>query len=329
MHRGGRLFIFGLACIGGGVTSVAHAQADWRFAHPNADMRISVNLQAVLKSPTITAMVKKAEEGPQDQSAQVHFVLGLLSSIDRVSISARQTSSASLASKDSDALVLVTGSFDPSSIRSMFPSTGAGQVKQVGPHAILIGQGASFTQAVQRMAGPALARPSDELEQSDIWIAGSSALLSQPTSQTVPPAFKAMRGFSLGMNLGESPEASMILTATTPAAATQMLTAFQEMVGPLRGTPQAATFLENALQMKQDGAKVRLHFLAPPELMRMAQAQAASGSFVEQLQPLMGMLGLPGSSGAATPAKTPAPPSNGGKIMIYGLDDGPHEVKTK
>ena len=73
---------------------------------------------------------------------------------------------------------------------------------------------------------------------------------------------------------------------------------------------------------------MRLHLLVPPEMMQFAQSQAASGSFAAQLQPLMGMLGLPGSSSAA-PAKAPPPPDNGGKILIYGLDDGPREVKTK
>src|SRR5580704_13284257 len=45
MLRGARLLIFGLTTVG-----LLNAQADWGFAHPNADMRISVNLQAVMKS---------------------------------------------------------------------------------------------------------------------------------------------------------------------------------------------------------------------------------------------------------------------------------------
>jgi len=329
MLRGVRLLIFGLtAC-------VASAQVDWRFAHPNADLRVNVNLQAVLKSPAVAEMVKKAQAGPKDQAAQMQFVMGLLSSVDRVSISARQLSAKA---KEPDVLVLIAGRFDPASLQSMFPSTGTSHVKQVGPHEVLIGEGASFNQALQRLAGPPVPGLSDELEQSDIWFAGNAALMSQPAaSQSVPPAFRAMRAFSFGMNLTDSTELNVILTAADAAGASQMLQSFRESMAPLTQTPQAAAMLAQALDMKQDGAKVRVHFVAPPELMRMAQAQAASGSFAQQLQPLMGMMGLPGASNAA-PAQNPrstvrtptiADPPSTGKIMIYGLDDGPHEVKTK
>src|SRR5579863_6231310 len=185
MHRGARLLIFGLTAV-----SVASAQADWRFAHPNADVRINVNLKSVMKSPAVGEMVKKAQTGPKDQIAQMQMVLGLLSTVDRVSISARQVGAGA---KDADVLVLVAGTFDPASVQSFFPSTGTSHVKAVGPHAILIGEGASFNQALQRMAGPPAAGPSDELEQNDIWFSGNAALLSQPSAaQSVPPAFRAM-----------------------------------------------------------------------------------------------------------------------------------------
>ena len=62
-----------------------------------------------------------------------------------LAISSRQTG------KDQDVLVLVTGSFDPYSIQALFPSRGASQVKQLGPRMILIGEGESFAQAVERM----------------------------------------------------------------------------------------------------------------------------------------------------------------------------------
>jgi len=284
MHRGARLFIFGLVLAG-----LAQAQADWRFAHPDADVRMSVNVQAVLKAPAVTEILRQ-----KDQPAQVQTILALLSSVDRISISARQTG------QDQDVLALVTGSFDPSLIQPLFPSNGSGQVKQVGPHAILIGEGVSFTQAVQRMTGAAAAGSSDELERSDVWIAGKMA--------QAPPAFQAMQAFSFGLNLGDSPEMNVVVDATDSAGAVQALIVLREILRPLGP----------ALEAKQDGPKVRLHFLLPPEMLRFAQAQAASGSFGSQLQPLMGMLGLAGT-----------PPANGGKIMIYGLDEGPREVKTK
>ena len=110
-----------------------------------------------------------------------------------------------------------------------------------------------------------------------------------------------------------------MIGATDSPGAAQLLSAIREMLGPPG----------KALEAKLDGAKIRMHYVLPPEMMRFAQSQAASVSFADQLQPFMGMLGLPGSSGAAPPAKAPPPPSNGGKIMIYGLDDGPRESKDQ
>jgi hypothetical protein len=71
-----------------------------------------------------------------------------------------------------------------------------------------------------------------------------------------------------------------------------------------------------------------LHFVVPPELIafgqQMAQQQAAaSGGLPAQLLPLLGTLGLGRAPAAAAPAP---PPQNGGKIVIYGLDDGPKEI---
>lgn len=268
MLRGAGLLSLGLACLG-----FVQAQPDWRFAHPNADMRISFNVQTLLKAPSVI----EALHSNQNQ-AETQLVVGFLSSIDRISVSSRETG------KDSDVLVLVTGNFDSSSIQSMFPSSGTSQVKQVGPHAVLIGEAASFSEAVQRMAGEAPAGTRDELEQSDIWVAGSSDLIYPQQGSPAPPALKAMRTFSLGLNLGDSPEINVALNAIDADGAAQILSALREIMGPLG----------QALDAKQGGPKVRLHFPLPPEIIRMAQAQALSGSLPEQLQPLMGLLGLAG-----------------------------------
>src|SRR5689334_8576540 len=99
-----------------GLVCVARAQtpADWRFAHPDADLRLSVNVQAVLRSPAFAAAMKQSQaQMPKEQQAAVQQVLGLVSTIERISISARQKT----VPKDSDVLVLVSGSFDPKTVQ--------------------------------------------------------------------------------------------------------------------------------------------------------------------------------------------------------------------
>jgi hypothetical protein len=301
----------------------APAQTDWRFAHPDADFRLSANLQAVLKSPAVAKALQQVGDQPDSQQkAQMQFAMGLLSTIDRIAISARQTGATP--GKDSDALILVSGSFDAKTVQGFFPSSGTTQARQVGAGTVLIGQGASFTQALRRMSQGAAAAAGDGLEQSDIWIAGGPGLLK--AASQAPPAFQSLRGFSVGLNFGDVPELNMLLSAADAAGAAEVLAGFHELMSKAIEAPETAALLEKALDMRQEGAQIHFRLVATPGLMQAAQSQAASsGPLPASLQPLLGMLGL---SGAGTSAGAPAP-ANGGKIVIYGLDDGPHEVKPQ
>ncbi len=301
--------------------SPVQAQTDWRFAHPDADLRLSVNLQALMKSPLVQQALRQAEQQAGPNGAQVQMILGLLASVDRIAVSARQAPGAAPNAKP-DALELVSGSFDPKSILGFFPPGGITRVQPVGPRSILIGEGPAFTQAVERLGRPAGTRTPDEFEQSDIWISGGPGLMK--SAGQAPPAFRSLRAFSLGLSLGAAPELNMVLQAADTAGATELLAGIHELMAKSIPAPQAA-MLEQALQMVQDGPRVRFHFMTPPELIQAAQEQAASGSLPPQLQGLLGIFGMGGGASAAAPQ----PPANGGKIMIYGLDGGPREVQPQ
>jgi hypothetical protein len=311
-----------------------HAQipaTDWRFAHPDADIRASINVQTLLKSPMIASL---KEQAPKESQAQIGMAVAMLSTIDRVSISARQTAPGAGntgAGSDSDVLVLISGSFDAQFLQSML-GAGGPQVKQVDPHTVLLGQGLSFTQALARLSGTAAAASkNDELEPSDLFIDGDLTRLGQQQGQSAPPPLQNVQRFSLGMNMGENVDLSLILTATDAADVQLLMKTFHDLMAQGGTTPEMASMLAKALDMRQDGAKLRVHFVPPPEMIKAAQ-QAASGGdptggSLASIQPLLNMLGM-GGGPAATPAKTTEPPpANGGKIMIYGLDGGPKEVK--
>jgi hypothetical protein len=226
----------------------------------------------------------------------------------------------------------VTGSFDPQLIAGMFPSMGKGQVKVVGEHAILIGDGESFTQAVGRLSGSAASPSGDELARaSDIWLEISGEMLNQQAGQQNSPMLKDVRAFSVGLTLSESPVIDMVVTVADSTVAATYLTLLKAMTPMLATSPAAAT-LARDISMTQDGANVRAHLVMPPEMLAMLQQQAsamAGSGMPAQLAPLLGSFGI---GGAAAPAgKSPArpaeaPPQNGGKIKIYGLDDGPKEL---
>jgi hypothetical protein len=309
-------------------------ETDWRFAHPDAGVKMSINLQALLNSPAVAKAIEQSKAQAKGNAMQVELVLAILRQMDRVSVSARQKTP-----NDMDVLVQVTGSFDPQVIAGFFPSTGPSKVKVVGPHAILIGEGDSFAQAAERMAAAPASGPAGDLEQSDVWMFVSSHFLAQQAAASgaagatqMPPVFKGLDDLSVGINFGDAPEINVLLTGIDEASAGEMLKTFQMSVGQLAQLNPMASAAAKALSMQQNGSKIRMHYVVPPELVAMAQQQAASGDFAAQLAPLFGNLGIGGFGGPAA-AKKPAgaitaepPPQNGGKIKIYGLDDGPKEV---
>ena len=100
----------------------------------------------------------------------------------------------------------------------MFPSSGTSVVKAVGPHTILVGVGESFKRAEARLNGPAGPGRLSELEQSDLWIQVSGAMLAQQAGQATP-MMKDVRGIAVGLTLSASPVVSVVLDAADDAAA--------------------------------------------------------------------------------------------------------------
>lgn len=311
----------------------APAPADWRFAHPDADMKIGLNLQAVLNSDAFKkgmeqAKAQSAKSGGAANVAQIDMVLGMLRTVDRISVSARQN-----APNDMDVLAEVTGSFDPSFITALFPSTGKNQVKVVADHTILIGEGDSFTRALSRINGPAKADLGGDLEQSDLWIQANAALLQQQAGQQQQqalPMLKDVKTFAVGLTFADAPVINMVLTSASDAGAATMLTTLQAMLPLLTTSPQSAALAKN-LKLSQDGSALRMRMVIPPEMVAMLQQQALSaagdGGLPAQLAPLLGSIGLGASPAKKAPDTTPVPPAqNGGSIKIYGLDGGPREI---
>jgi hypothetical protein len=265
------------------------------------------------------------------------MVMGMLSSIERISLSMRQVAppakpdGGAAPASDPDLLILVSGGFDPSLLQAMM-GPGGPTMKQVDAHTVLVGQGDSYAQALQRLSGPARSGSADELERSDIWIDGDLARLTQQQGQAAPPGFENVRRLSLGMNLGENVDFNLILTASDSPAAQVLLTTVKTLIAASGQSPDTEKMLAKALDIRQDGAKLRVHFVPPPEMIKAAQDQAASpdlGNSFSALQPLMGLFGMGGGNTGATAAPAQPPPSNGGKIIINGLDDGPRVITPK
>ncbi len=324
------LFFLSFSCL---AIAQSPAPADWRFAQPDADIKGSVNLHAVLTSAAAAKAIEQIKAQSKNNTAQIDLVVGMLRTVDRVSFSGRQK-----APNDMDALAEVTGSFDPQLVMGLFPSTGPSKVKAVGPHTILIGEGDSFTAAVARLDGSAPSAPADDFAASDIWFEANAAFLSKQSGQAMPPMLQDLRSVALGLTLSDSPVLDVVLDSSGADAARKLLATLNIINSAAAGSRAMASIAKN-LSLAQDGSKVKMHVVIPPEVMAMIQEQAksavAGGAAPPQLAPLLGILGLGGASAGApgrpAPAAGAAPPppqQNGGAIRIYGLDDGPKEIQA-
>ncbi len=74
---------------------MAQAPADWRFAHPDADMKMSINVKAVIKTDAFGKGMAQAQSrqvsgadctGPRTMALQMAMVNMLVNSVDRVGI---------------------------------------------------------------------------------------------------------------------------------------------------------------------------------------------------------------------------------------------------
>ncbi|HEY4363878.1 MAG TPA: hypothetical protein VGN17_23115 [Bryobacteraceae bacterium] len=310
---------------------------DWRFAHPDAAIRASINVQTLLKSPVIASI---KDQVPKEQQAQVAMGLALLSSIDRVSLSMAAPAVKPADGKpfDPDVLAVVSGGFDAGFLQSMLAGSGSAgttQVKQVDAHTVLVGSNTSFAASLRRLSGGLKSSGADELESNDVWLWADLNQLNKLPDTNLQ--MEGLKSFSFGVNLGENVDLNLIATAADAAGAQKLLETFNFLMKQSGMPADSAAMLAKALDMRVDGTKLRVHFAPPPEMIKAAQQQASGGAggglSPASLQPLLGMLGLGGGNAAGGgPAAAPQkanepPPSNGGKIMIYGLDDGPKEVK--
>jgi len=317
-----------------GLCSHAIAQSssvDWRFAQPDADVKMTVDVQALLKCDAVTKAIEQFKAQAKDNAAQIELGLTIARSIDRIAVSARQPSE-----NNTDALVLVSGSFDPALITGFFPKTGKSKVKAIGPHSILIGEGDSFDGAVERMSGATSATVADP-DPSDIWVEVSGALIAKQAGQSGGPEFpilKDLRNLGIGLKLNDPPELNIALTAANEGASGELANTIQQAIlaAPL-AFPQLGS-AGKGLSVKQDGSSVRVHFVVPPELLAMAQQQASSANLPPQLAPIFSAFGM-GDKSAAQPsaeqrkaaqAPQPVQPKNDGKVRIFGLDGGPKEI---
>jgi len=311
------------------------SKVDWRFAHPKPELLMSINVGKIVRSPFLAQSIQESFSMTSDvDKAKLDLILKMVGTIERVQVSLRSTQ----VKNDPDYLVLVTGNLD-NMVRQMLTqqSKGSGVVsRELSPNAILFGKAVLIDQAVRRMSGTTSPFIANDLSASDLWIAGDTGLLQGATNGPLPPGVDTLKRFALGLNFRDPLELNANLSMANEDGAEKMVAMYNLLTAQAAQSPDAAA-LVSAAKIDHQGSEVHFRFSAPLAMLQSqmksaSQGTGAAGLGAGQLPAVLGMLGMsqPASPAVApTPVPVVAPPATpqpAGKIMIYGLDDGPHEV---
>jgi hypothetical protein len=261
---------------------------DWRFADPSADALAVLNCHKLSASPLAHSLIDQLGADQGLRQPELQNIFRALSGVDQVALSVRE-----------DGIVLLVIGRTPDSILPV-PEAGWKSVSLVA-NAVLIGQADVVDQAVQRLltasplselAGVALHRQVD----TEFWAVGSAKLAG-------PEAISAgVKRFSLTASIGDH------VTSDTAFEFDQV--------------PEAST-LRVWISTLPD-AKIEANVVH----VRMSREAAETRQGFDQIgvSPLGQRLGALIKSARYFPLRDTATTVHT-KPVIYGLDEGPREVK--
>jgi hypothetical protein len=252
--------------------------ADWRFAHPQPDLLVGMNVGALLQSASVRQLLTQFAGQLQISPAKLDEMLRQAGEVDQAWMSLH----------GGDSLLLLQG-------RTTFP---AGLVRmpdgkacyRISSTTVVIGKETSVVAAVQRLKNPAAAasEPARRMKElgadNQLWLTGTKAGLAQAKFKS---ANADVTAFSLGMRLRDGYHMEAILKTASTAAARRLLASANEH-SPLADSAMKIT---TALE----GTSVRLTLrIEQAELSRVLD-KALAGPAGQKLKALAAVANQPGT----------------------------------
>jgi len=288
---------------------------DWRFAHPGATMVGGFRVKATLESPLVNALIAQATAKNPSAGPMIQMAKGVLGGVTEVRFSVRDMGKG----KDPDVLALVSGVLNDAAAGALTQGKSKTSVHRIDANTLLIGEGQSLEDAVDRMSKPAVglqARAvthSKDLSKNDLWIAGAL-----PELPMTLPVLDSLRGIALGISAQADLRIEIALETNSPKAA-------EELVSSARRSQAQQPGLGAALQSEVDGSTARFRFVMEGNQVIQAVQQAIENQSAPSA--ITGLLGQPAPVFQSNePAKSDKPKRD--TIVIYGLEGGPREIKN-
>ena len=287
--------------------------ADWRFAHPHADVLLGINATALRQSPTLQAVLKQLAPSLKMTPDDIESALDETTGVDQYLISVHS----------GDVLMLLQGAqitAPPAPVRLNNGMLAYGVTK----NSVLVGHDASASAANQRAHGAASAAALQMKAQAvgnEVWVMGTRATLNK-ANVPLPELAEGLSSYLLGVSLRDGIKAELKLNYASPTAARRALASVQKSPMPrewpvhisseLAGSSVRLRVAVAQLEISQALAKALASPNAKPVLELIAHNLQTSGEMV-----------VYGPEGPKTIHTTPTAAPPPGKLVIYGLPSGP------
>ena len=323
--------------------ATAMAEADWRFAHPQAEMLMGVKVRALVESPLGDAFREQAKVlGPA--AAKIE----LLDEVQEVYISVVSKRGKNGKVSDSDGLVLLVGDFDGGKVMRMLqskdlPKAGSETLtpRFIDRSTILLGDEDTMIAAVERLkdptrrgalfTNPLFERAGEMNQENDFWMVGSvSPLAATGNSAPGPLSFlNDLRSFSFGLGMRDKMRLDVGLSMRTRKAADEMIAAFQQIQGQMRKQmkdPAEWDKIAEAMKLSTTGTSLRLQMaMDATEVKRSMDQVLAARNRAGATEALLAGNAAPAP--ASAPAEPPPPPAPMRRtVIVYGQESGTREI---
>ncbi len=279
------------------------AQADWRFAHPDATLVGTLRPGAVLNSPLFTAALTGTKGIDPSTAMMATMATSMLNGITGIQFSMLDNGT-----PEPDMIAMITGRFDDSML-GMLPQA-QGKYRRIDENTILVGNGPSLEKAAARMAQLTVLRPgvlagTETLGAYDLWISGKVPDLAKTLPPTALAATGGMkldfRSLALGLSVHDNVDMELALDAGNATMAQSLLKSAHE--AEAASPPQ----MKGMLQSFVDGNTAHFRLNIPRDVVMDAMKSRATP---------------PAEMAAAAPKPMPITPQSRGTIRIEGLEGG-------
>ena len=331
---------FGIALLVFAATAAAQTNA-WELGHPDAKLLLGIDLKSIRESAAWQLFRDQAKTQPPASGMQA-IGMGILEQVNHIFVSSPANSTAN-AKTNPPFLLAVEGKFPIDQLKPFLQSAprrfGTADIYRLSKTdsttlavmdgLLLLGDENSVLSAIDRRghallpASKLLVRAKALASTNDFWVIADESLSKfRPASATSNPLAtqfaSQIKGLDFGLAVREGFQFELSLATENDAAASQMAQMFATQIqlglASEPNTPQAAEMVQK-LKIDSLGNRVRVSLaLSNEELAALLQAEQTARMQVAAAAPQ-----------TPRPAARPAKP---GKIVIYGLDDGPREIQT-